>query len=181
MGTWRILRNLAIVAAWVCGTVVISIYITKRASSYLADEVLIQSRLIAVDVATDVARENAASAGVHHLHGILRPDEKGQWFILSDDTHEPWGIDPFVVQTETYIRIFTSGRFYSKAGTIQISSDDGFGGYITGHASLGLGNATIEVRANGKLIDPADVWGHLPPDRRENRNGNFWINMTMIE
>jgi hypothetical protein len=30
-------------------------------------------------------------------------------------------------------------------------------------------------------IDPADVWSYLPPERLDRLNGNFWINMTMIE
>ena len=62
-------------------------------------------------------------------------------------------------------------------GTIQISSDDGFGGTIAGYANLGRNQADIIIKANGKLIDPKDVWKYAPePD-----NGNFWIDITMMD
>lgn len=118
---------------------------------------------------------------VHHLHCVLRPDANGQWYVQNDATHASYGIDAYVQQTSTYVRIYTAGLMLTKAGTIQISSDDGFGDAITGHANLGINTAFIKILADGCIIDPADVWCHLPPDRQANMNGNFWINMTMIE
>lgn len=116
---------------------------------------------------------------IHHLHAILRPDPSGQWYIQNDATHAPHGFSTDVVQGDDYIRVFTG--MYTKAGTIQISTDDGFGDYISGHANLGLNTAVIEIRYQGEVIDPAEIWSYLPPDRRENQNGNFWVNITMIE
>lgn len=117
---------------------------------------------------------------VLHAHAILRPDLDGEWYIMVDDTHASYGIDRFVQQTDDHVRIYTAGLPALKAGTIQISSDDGFGGVITGHANLGLNTAMIEVRAHGQKINPRDIWEYLPTDRKDNVNGNFWINITMV-
>ncbi|MBJ3784010.1 hypothetical protein [Devosia sediminis] len=107
---------------------------------------------------------------------ILRPDEDGQWFIQNDVDHRPFGIDTYIEQTPDSIKIFTCcGAPRDFAGSIQINGDDQFGTTITGHANLGIGGATIEVRANGRKINPADIWSYLPPG-----GGNFWIDMSMM-
>lgn len=182
-GYRRVVHNLAFAFVWIAATAGVAGIIGHQTASSIAQETLLSLDRVAALAAAEAAREQVEEApnGVYRLHGILRPDAEGNWYVQIDDTHEHRGIDGFVQQTNDHLRIFTFGRNYSRAGTIQISSDDGFGGVITGHANLGLNTARIEVRARGERIDPAEIWSHLPPDRLESLNGNFWINMTMIE
>ena len=140
---------------------------------------VVASVLLAGGLVFGLPSEQKDRQVVHQLHAILRPDATGRWYIQNDATHAPHGVSLRVAQDERSLRIYMD--MYDKAGTIQISSDDGFGGYIAGHANLGLNTAVIEVRAGGVLIDPADVWSYLPPDRVENGNGNFWINIAMMD
>jgi hypothetical protein len=115
---------------------------------------------------------------LEQAHLILRPDPNGRWFVQNDDDHSPFRITATVEQTPRYLRIFFD-RPYKKAGTVQITSDDGFANYVTGHASLGLTCISIEVYAGTLLIDPSDVWKYVPPDRVRS-NGNFWVNAWMF-
>lgn len=119
---------------------------------------------------------NVVAAGNYHLHAVLRPDSSGHWFIQNDAGHEPYGVDTKIIQTDHSIRIrFT--RTYARVGTIQISSDDDFGGSIAGYASLGTEEANIVIKADGKLIDPKTIWDHAAKPG----NGNFWIDITMMD
>lgn len=173
-------------------------YLMRRFRSQLASHgrsllwsatTIIAASLVSYLVASSVAGESSwlrqsvgsARGTVHHLFGVLRPDPLGRWYIQLDDTHQPYGLDSYVEQTDEHLRIFMAGRFYSRVGSIQITSDDGFGAVIRGHGNVGLESATIIVKANGQSIDPAEVWSHLPTDRLREDNGNFWINLTMIE
>ena len=36
--------------------------------------------------------------------GVIRPDKKGTWHLVNDDTHEPFGISA-VSQTDEYVQI----------------------------------------------------------------------------
>lgn len=182
-GSDRIIRKLTLSILWIVATVGVSAFVADKTASSIAQEAVLSVDTIATIAAAEAARERVEEArnGVYRLHAILRPDAAGKWYVQIDDTHVHQGIDGFVEQAEDHLRIFTSGRVYSRAGTIQISSDDGFGGVITGHANLGLNTARIEVRAHGAKINPANVWTYLPTDRRELLNGNFWINITMIQ
>lgn len=117
--------------------------------------------------------------GEDRLHAILRPDLNGAWQIQDDDFHAPHGIAA-LVQDEGGISIGFS-RKYPKAGTVQITTDDGFGPFVSAHATLGNGSARIVIFADGQIIDPRTIWEHLPPDKREQHNGNLWINVTMIK
>ena len=111
---------------------------------------------------------------VAHLHAILRPDDAGRWYIQADTDHAPIGIVPHVEQGPDFVRVFFD-RDYRFAGVIQVTSDDDFGGIISGHSNLGLNAATIRVHANGKMIDPATVRQYVPAG-----GGNLWISVTMV-
>ena len=140
------------------------------------------AKSVSETVSADTTRRYLASIepGGHQLRVILRPDVHGNWYVQDDASHAPLGMRSFVKQTADSVRIFYD-RLYSKAATIQISSDDGFGARVTGHASLGLDSATINVFVDGKKIDPARIWDYLPEEKLAGPNGNFWINVTMIE
>jgi len=122
------------------------------------------------------APNNVKEDTIEHLHAILRPDPTGKWFIQNDIDHKPIGISLTVEQTDKFIRIFFN-KTYSYAGVIQISSDDGFLNKVTGHASLGLNNATIQITHNKKVIRPVDI---TKINRGYSENGNFWVSVTMI-
>ena len=105
------------------------------------------------------------------LHAILRPDEDGKWYVQEDEGHAAYGIDRYVGQDSDGLKVFTCcGNAPSKAGVVHITSDDGFGTRVTGHASLGVNVVRIEVHVDGRRIDPETVWDYLPYG-----NGNFWI------
>lgn len=114
-------------------------------------------------------------------HCVLRPDVNGKWYIQNDSTHAPEHIDLYVQQTADYVRIYTSGLYGISAGVIHITSDDGFGPFISGYGNLGLNTSYIRIYAGTTMIDPADVWGHLPPDRKEAMNGNLWVSLKVWE
>ncbi len=126
---------------------------------------------------------------VHYLHCILRHDPAGNWTYQIDSTHDQCGMDLVtgVIQEADCLKIYFS-PVYAKAGTIQISCDDGFANSLTANASLGTQSARIELRA--KPVDaacyppmnPKDVWRGLDcigPHPRD--NGNLWINVTMLQ
>lgn len=121
----------------------------------------------------------AQAQTVKQSHLIVRPDANGKWYVMNDVDHKPIGMSMTVEQTTTYIRLFFDHQ-YKWAGTVQISSDDGFASYVTGHANLGLGNISIELYSNGIRIDPAKVWEYVPADRLKG-NGNLWINASMVD
>lgn len=112
-------------------------------------------------------------AGAVHLHGVVRPDSNGHWFIQNDGTHAAAGIIGIKQMEDRLIIKFD--RNYPKAGVIQVTSDDGFGMVVAGRASLGIGAAAIFVYANGRLIDPATVCSYSNCG-----DGNFWISVTMM-
>lgn len=115
--------------------------------------------------------------GIDRLHVIIRPDLNGDWFIQDDDYHTSVGIRSIEQTSEALTIKFA--RAYPQALTIQISTDDGLGPYVTAHANLGRREATIWLFAEGQVIDPRTIWDHLPSDRREQHNGNLWIDVTM--
>lgn len=114
----------------------------------------------------------------YHLFCILRPNSSGVWSVQNDTDHSPYGIDTYVEQGSTYLRIFTTGiATYTKAGGIQITSDDDFNVRVSGHSNLGLSNATIRIYVDGVQIDPADIWTALGVSPG---GGNLWVAMDMI-
>ena len=42
--------------------------------------------------------------------GVIRPDKKGEWYLLNDDRHRPFGISS-VTQTDEYVQIDYKTRF----------------------------------------------------------------------
>lgn len=127
----------------------------------------------------------------YNPHCIIRPDAGGQWYIQDDATHSPYGINAIQQFSDRVQLFFTGGitnppwQAYSKAGVVQITTDDGFAGSVCANANLGLGSITIYLRAHPNLgaasppIDPAEVWSYLPPDRLAKMNGNLWVSATM--
>lgn len=115
--------------------------------------------------------------GVDRLHVIIRPDLNGDWFIQRDGSHASRGVAAVRQLGDGLVIEFA--RRYPKPMTIQISTDDGFGAFVSAHGNLGRRDATIRLYANGAIIDPRTIWDHLPPDRREQHNGNLWIDVTM--
>jgi len=115
---------------------------------------------------------------------ILRPDRNGKWFIYEDETHACHGFAG-ITQTKEYVRVHFSGsitgwRKYTKAGVVQVSTDDGLAGSVLGSANLGLGSVTIylraypRIRARDPVIDPATVWRYAP----DKGNGNLWVSVS---
>lgn len=117
---------------------------------------------------------------IHHLHAVLRPHTNGTWFIQDDESHAPYKISKTVEQTDKFLRIFFD-KNYSKVGAIQVSTDDGFGDWVSAHANVGLGNATITIYRNGYPINPSKIWSKVGHQAKRHMNGNLWINVTMIE
>lgn len=107
------------------------------------------------------------------LHFILRPDASGAWYIQNDGDHRSVGVHSKVEQSGDYLRVHFL-RGYKHAVTVQVTSDDDFGGRVQGYSNLGLGSATIRVEAGGKRIDPTKVWDHVPQG-----GGNFWVTVVM--
>lgn len=125
------------------------------------------------------AQAQSAAPVIGRLHFILRPDSTGRWYIQDDAGHRSEGVVLQVVQYPTHLRVnFVHSWRY--AGTIQISSDDGFGRIITGHGNLGTTATEIAIQANGQVIDPATVWQYLPGGAASG-NGNLWVNVTMVD
>lgn len=116
----------------------------------------------------------AVAQTVHQLHGIVRPDGSGRWYVQDDVDHAPSGIVG-VTQTGEYLEVQLD-RKYSHAGTIQVSMDDDFNGYCTAGSNLGLSAARIRIKCNGVQIDPANVYSYAPVKGA----GNLWINVTMV-
>lgn len=129
--------------------------------------------LIALTAVSVAARTGQDASAPVTLFAVLRPGADGQWFIQNDKDHAPYGIDPRIEQTDEAIHTFFGGvATFQKVGAIQISSDDGFGDHVTGHANVGLTGAVIEVWAAGHRIDPT----HAP----DPENGNFWVTVQMF-
>ena len=121
----------------------------------------------------------AATGDAHTLFAVLRPDSNGDWYIQDDSSHKRHGIDTYIEQTSSYIRIFTCCvASFTKAGTIQITTDDGFNVRVSAHSNLGYNNATIQIYVDGSLIDPADIWTELGG---YTGNGNLWLTLQMVE
>lgn len=114
---------------------------------------------------------------IHHLYAILRPNENGQWYVQNDIDHMPIGVSTSVEQTDSFVRIFFN-KAYTHAATIQVTADDGFNSRVSGHANLGLSNATIAITYKGVKIKPADIVRFNP---KYAADGNFWVNITMID
>jgi hypothetical protein len=118
-----------------------------------------------------------AAEAPYSLFAVLRPDSSGNWYIQSDSSHRPYGIDTYIEQTSTYIRIFNCCvATMSKAGSLQVSSDDGFNVRVDAHGNLGSNNATIQIYVDDVLINPANIWTALGG---YTGNGNLWIDMKM--
>lgn len=118
-----------------------------------------------------------ASAANYTLFGILRPDANGVWSIQNDASHKPYGIDTYVSQTSTGIKIFTCCvATYTKAGSIQVSADDDFNTRVQAFSNLGLNNATIRIYVDGVMIDPAEIWDKLGVAPG---SGNLWVTINM--
>ena len=113
---------------------------------------------------------------VHHLHGIVRPDPSGNWFVQNDVDHAAHRIVA-VRQTDKYLDVdFDSG--FTHAGVAHISPDDDLTGYITAGASLGLSGMRIVIKRDGKVIDPASIYQH--PGAPVKGSGNLWITVRMV-
>jgi hypothetical protein len=116
---------------------------------------------------------------VDRLHCILRPNASGNWFIQNDSDHAPKGFGATVSQSSNSLQLFFL-KTYSKAGTVQITSDDDFARRVMGHGNLGLNNTTIVLtKADGSPLNPSEVYvanPSIPPG-----SGNLWINVTMWE
>jgi hypothetical protein len=112
---------------------------------------------------------------VHHLHGIVRPDANGNWFIQNDVDHAAIGIVG-VTQTSEYLEIALDRR-YTHAGTVQVTPDDDFNGHITVGSNLGVSSFRIRIKVNGQQIDPKDIYSYVPGKG----SGNLWMNVTMVE
>jgi hypothetical protein len=117
----------------------------------------------------------AITQTVHHLHGIVRPDENGVWYVQNDVDHAPVGIVS-VTQTGEYLEVALDRR-YSHAGTVQVTPDDDFNGHITVGSNLGVSSLRIRIKANGQQIDPGNVYDYAPV----RGSGNLWINVTMVQ
>ena len=111
---------------------------------------------------------------LHRMLFILRPDSSGNWYIQDDVDHKSFGVLPTVEQTVDYLRVHFD-KPYSHAGIVQITSDDDFRHRVSGHGNLGLSSTTIRVVAGGQIINPADVWSHVPVGA-----GNFWCSVEMF-
>lgn len=111
---------------------------------------------------------------VHHLHGIVRPDADGRWYVQNDVDHAPVGIVS-VSQTNEYLEVVLD-RTYSHAGTVQVTPDDDFAGHFVAGSNLGLSALRIRLKANGVTIDPANVYSYAPV----RGSGNLWINVSMV-
>lgn len=132
-------------------------------------------------ITATVPSVNAASGDAHTLFAVLRPNANGDWYIQTDSSHARKGIDTYIDQYTTGIRIFTCCvAVFTKAGSISVQSDDGFGdANVTATVNgLGYNNATIQVRVNGAVIDPKDICSYVTSC---GSNGNFFITMQMVE
>lgn len=123
----------------------------------------------------DANASEIAQPEVHKLHFILRPDQHGFWFVQDDIDHAPVGVVTKVEQTREYLRVYFL-RSYSHAGTVQVTPDDDFHGYITAGSNLGLASVTIRLKANGVPISPFEIYSHGPTVG----SGNLWVNVTMV-
>jgi hypothetical protein len=112
----------------------------------------------------------------HTLHFILRPDDRGRWYIQDDIDHMPSGVKPFVTQSRENLYVEFK-RTYSHAGTVQVTPDDDFHGRITAGSNLGRSSVTISLKANGEKIDPATIYSRGIPAGA----GNLWVNITMMD
>ena len=110
------------------------------------------------------------------MFGVLRADREGKWFIQNDADHRPFGIDTHISQDETGINLWFSGIRLWRAGAIQISPDDDFGGKIEAYSNLGLTGARLVLVVDGQQISPSEVWDHVPYAG----GGNFWITVNML-
>lgn len=146
-------------------------------ASLLSASIAFAGAVYAISPPVEPAPAASVVPSYERLFGIIKPDEQGLWRVYVNETHEPRGLDTFVKQTDTYIRVFFAGKFYRKAGTVQITTDDGFGPRISAHANLGLASTTITLFADGEVIDPATIWNYAP----QVGNGNLWVDVTMIE
>lgn len=129
-----------------------------------------------VPLPTVQAQPAEAPPIIGNLHFILRPDENGKWHVQNDETHKSIGVVQEVVQTDTFIRV-NFIHVWKYAGTVQVSSDDGFASKISGHANLGTTAMEISIHANGARINPAHVWHHA----QDPGNGNLWVNVSMVD
>lgn len=127
-------------------------------------------------------------ATVHNIHFCLRPSSSGVWTVQNDADHAPAGVDMVtgVIHDSNALRVYFSPTF-DKAGSVQITSDDGFAGSILANASLGTQCVRIELRAFPAIraidapINPAHIWTHLNPALGyDTGNGNLWVNVTMV-
>ncbi len=112
---------------------------------------------------------------MHQLHGIVRPDASGKWYVQNDVDHAAVGIVG-VSQTNEYLEVLLD-RAYSHAGTIQVTVDDDFNGTCTAGSNLGLSSARVRIKCNGVQIDPANVYSYAPV----RGSGNLWVNVTMVQ
>lgn len=125
---------------------------------------------------------------VHRAFCCIRFNTAGQAFIQNDTDHAPHGIHALgVIQTPTSLKVYFDPPF-AKVGDVQITTDDGFKGSITGHASFGKEVAEIHLNAAPRTlghhppINPADIWKHLDNQRERDGvvepaprdNGNLW-------
>lgn len=113
------------------------------------------------------------------MHFIARPDADGRWFVQSDVDHEPIGGTPSAEQTTEYL-FFHFGRLFTKAGVIQVTSDDDFGkAGVSVHCNLGLAGSRCLVMAPAagggrQVIDPATITRYASPG-----SGNLWVSVEM--
>lgn len=135
---------------------------------------------------TDKEQQEASQPKLVFLHAILRPYSNGQWYVQNDVDHASHGMHPEskvqLVQTKKSLRIYFDKR-YTKAGVIQITTDDGFAGTVIANASLGLEAAEISLRARPNIsssaspINPRDIWKYVP----NKGNGNLWVSIVMVD
>lgn len=100
-GCRTIIHNLAFGFLWIAATAGVAGVIGHQTASSIARETVLSLDKVAALAAAEAAREQVEEArnGVYRLHGILRPDAAGNWYVQVDDTHEHRGIDGFVQQT----------------------------------------------------------------------------------
>lgn len=152
--------------------------------SRLSDNIAAIKAAEAQRAAEETAR--ALQPSLVFIHAILRPDANGQWFIQNDVDHVPWNVHPDtkiqLIQDDQSLKLYFKKRF-SKAGMIQVTTDDGFSGAIHASASLGLEVAGITLRASPKIspsapaINPRHIWRYL----KNQDNGNLWVSITMVD
>jgi hypothetical protein len=121
------------------------------------------------------AQTPPAPVEVAQIHAVLRPDATGKWFVQDDKDHAPIGV---VEVTEVDGRlVLRFDRQYTHAGTVQVSTDDGFNDQLSAHASLGVTATFISLYVRGVKIQPHDVLAYIPGAAGD---GNLWVDVTML-